>query len=134
MVLFLFFYLYLKGQDSVVLCKYRPNEISVEQYYTTGQETPIILDSSSPSVGITNSQINLVDNFISCNFTRKKSVPEYSRYFDLNNKYYLFGAFGKYSSSSKFIEYLIVSNMVIFVLKLKDLTIMLVIRLQVKIK
>lgn len=76
------------------MCKFNGDSRSVENYFNPGQITPILIDSNQPSLGL--SEINITSNqgYLICSFKRTKNLKESSKYFDLNEKYFLFIAKG----------------------------------------
>jgi len=90
------------GQDDVHLCKAATNLKTVEHYYNNNQEPPNILVPSNPTIGLSNIQVNLNDNVLTCNFTRLKSLSHIQNYFDMKNPYYLLFSTGPLDQLGKF--------------------------------
>ncbi len=69
---------------------------SVENYYNPNGRNPSrLVDASNPSIGISNISITQNGAILICRFQRKKKYPRSSpQYFDLNDEYYVLGAFG----------------------------------------
>lgn len=91
----------LKGDDCVVACKYITNGNSIVQHYFNVDKEPEILESSYPTVGISEALVSLKDGYLTCSFKREKKNSISSRYFDLNNPYFLMIAKGNLDSNSK---------------------------------
>ena len=60
---------------------------------------PLLLDSNNPSIGLNNTIITLSNGWLSCSFTRNISNSSNPSYFDLSKQYYIFAAFGTYTTS-----------------------------------
>ena len=88
------------GDDTVVMCKYNSNGNSlIQHYYNVGKKSEV-LANSNPTVGISQPSVSLQDGFLSCSFKRQKKNSISSRYFDLNNPYYLMLARGLLDGNS----------------------------------
>ena len=62
------------------------------------KSTPTLLSSGTPSVDLSNISVSVVNNWISCTFSRLVSDASVSGYFNLNTNYYILAAVGEYSS------------------------------------
>jgi hypothetical protein len=84
------------GDDCVVMCQHdsSQNIDKVEHYFNVKKETPIVLNPSEPTVGLSNSAISVNNGFMTCKFNRIKKNSQVKNYFDLNNKFYALGASG----------------------------------------
>jgi hypothetical protein len=90
-----------KGNDTVCACRIFGGKGYVEHYWNIAGGA-ILLDSSNPSIGISNQQITQVNNQLICSFTRTKALFGFmgqGQYFDLTNNYYLLIARGVPTSS-----------------------------------
>lgn len=74
-------------------------EKSIQRYFNEGKFTPSYLDSRIPELGISDPKIFIKNDFIICSFTREKSNPNFSNYFDLKDKFHILSAFGQIGSS-----------------------------------
>ena len=54
-------------------------------------------------IGLTSSQVNIVNRWLLCSFTRQTSLPSQALYYDLNNQYYILAAFGSLDSNGIFL-------------------------------
>ena len=90
------------GNDSDVMCQfYKNNSFTVQSYFNTGREPPVILDPVQPSVGITDPAASTDNGYLSCSFKRLKADQnESARFYDLNEKYYLFMAKAEIKTNS----------------------------------
>jgi hypothetical protein len=71
----------------------------VEQRYNSRTDTPSLLDNNDPSIGITNVQVTFTNGWLKCLFTRMKSMPTTTNYFDLNTNFYILSAIGPFNSA-----------------------------------
>jgi hypothetical protein len=71
----------------------------VEQRYNSIKAAPSLLDNNDPSIGITNVKIENSNGWLKCSFTRMKSIPTTTNYFDLNKNFYILSAIGPYNSA-----------------------------------
>lgn len=83
-----------KGDDDVIACKVSGNVGTVERYYNPINGSPIYMDSSNPTLGLSNTNIISYNSALFCSFRRAKATNGLSRYFDLNNNYYILFAQG----------------------------------------
>ena len=91
------------GEDCVVMCKYNQDgRSSVEHYYNPRKEKiSEVLNPNNRSIGLSLSTIKMDDNFLTCSFTRLKSIKNVREYYDLNNLYYLLLVKGYLDPDSK---------------------------------
>lgn len=82
---------FVKGDDGVVVCK---SDGTIDQRYNPGAY-PKLLDSSKPSIGISDPVVKRSDGWLICSFKRLKQLNNVTHYFDLNNKYFILGAYGE---------------------------------------
>lgn len=94
------------------------NMSTIQHFYNEDHDTPDVLDSDNPNVGLTNSVITVNDGYLICKFTRVKKNNSVDNYFDLNNHFYIIGANGPISQSGRLdqIKHLSIStlNAIIF--------------------
>ena len=74
------------------------NIAKVEHYYNIKKSTPVVLDSSNPTVGLTNAVISTNNGFLTCKFNRIKKNSSVKNYFDLDKNYYVLGASGSFEN------------------------------------
>jgi hypothetical protein len=55
-------------------------------------------------IGLTNIQVNIVNSWLLCSFTRQTSLPSQSLYYDLNNQFYILAAFGSLDANGIFLK------------------------------
>ena len=69
----------------------------IVRMYNVDKSAPILLDSTSSSIGLINVIVEYNENFLTCRFKRLKSKPDNQKYFNTNtgNQYYLLFATGK---------------------------------------
>jgi hypothetical protein len=92
---------FIKGDDSVSLCKVNSTGSSVETYYNTVKALPSLVNPAEPWLGISKQNITIENGVLTCSFTKLKSIPNLSgTYFDLKEKYYILFAYGNVNSSS----------------------------------
>ena len=73
----------------------------IQSYYLIGHNVPIVLNASNPSLGISKESITLTDNFVSCRFTRQKSISGNPYYANVTaNQFYILTAYGIYDSAT----------------------------------
>jgi hypothetical protein len=60
-----------------------------------------LLDSATPSIGITNSSVEQNGNWLICRFNRQKEIPNVRNYFDLNESYFVLGSYGNLAKNTK---------------------------------
>ncbi|CAF1037294.1 unnamed protein product [Brachionus calyciflorus] len=84
------------GDDCVVMCKYASTSSStIEHYFNPHKEkTSEVLDSKNRSIGLSNLNITLSNDFLVCAFKRQKTAQDNPKYYDLNKMYYLLIAKG----------------------------------------
>ena len=88
----------LKGNSNVVSCKTNGD---VQHYFNPHKHEPsVLLDASRPSVGLTNTRVELNDNWLTCRFDRQKAFNDTPNYFDLNESYFVLAAYGNIDSTS----------------------------------
>ncbi len=77
---------------------------SVQNYYNpNGRDPSTIVETSNPSLGISNIQITQSGNWLICEFKRLKQYPSLNtQYFDLKNQFYVLGAFGNTDGSGEY--------------------------------
>ncbi|CAF0731294.1 unnamed protein product, partial [Brachionus calyciflorus] len=83
------------GSDSVVVCKVFNNTGSVEHYYNNGKSQPVLLDPKNPTIGLSETSVNVVNGKINCSFVREKYIEGESRYFDVRKKSYVLIVWGR---------------------------------------
>lgn len=98
-ILLNFFY---QGRDDVVICR-TPNNL-VQHYVNPVYATPVLMNPTVPSIGLSNSLVNINNDWLTCSFTRMVSMPSQQNYYDLTNQYYILAAYGMLSAG-KFIYY-----------------------------
>ena len=81
-----------------VCALYSDGTFGVLHYYNSGKSSSLMLPSN-PSVGFTNIVTSYANNVLTCSFTRAKTFSGVSKFFDLNNQYYLLIAIGKLSGT-----------------------------------
>ena len=91
-------FLYFKGNDEVILCAIPYN--LVQHYVNQVHVTPILMNPSNPSIGISNSTVSSKNGWLICSFTRMIFMPNQQNYFDLSNPYYLLASFGTIASGN----------------------------------
>ena len=75
----------------------------MQNYRTfTNKTNPVLLNSNKPLIGLTNIQVNIVNNWLYCSFTRQASLPAQTYYYDLSNKYYILAAYGNLDSNGRY--------------------------------
>jgi hypothetical protein len=67
-------------------------------YYNSGRFAPGLLDPLNPTLGISNSKVELIDGFLVCTFTREKSMQNKQNYLDLDKKFHILAATGALSN------------------------------------
>lgn len=87
------------SNDDVVACKITGSNATVEHYYNSGRVPPTHVDDSNLSIGLSNANVVYNGTALVCSFRRDKSTYNSSRYFDLNNNYYLLIAQGAVTST-----------------------------------
>lgn len=81
------------GHDDMHVCKSLGANSTVEHYYKSNVDPPALLDNAFPAYGLTNIQVKLNKQMLTCSFTRvNKMIGE--NYFSLPNKYNLLLAYG----------------------------------------
>ena len=90
------------GNDDVAVCQLNSNgSVNLYHYYNDGKSSSL-LSSSDPILGFSNITTTVNNGKPTCSFTRAKTIPGVSKYFDLNNQYYIITASGSVSSSGNF--------------------------------
>ncbi|CAF0906542.1 unnamed protein product [Brachionus calyciflorus] len=84
------------GDDDVISCKINGNTRTLERLYNQGYSQPGLLVSNKISYGLSNINIDLTNNILTCSFRRAKADSTIVNYFNLNsgNMYYLIFARG----------------------------------------
>jgi hypothetical protein len=74
---------------------------SVQNYFNPGGSDPSQkVDASNPSLALSNVEITKNGNWLVCKFQRlKKYSVLNTKYFDLNNQYYVLAAYGSTDNS-----------------------------------
>ena len=67
---------------SVVMCTSSQGSMQVMHYYNNGHRSSL-LDTNEPSIGLSESNITLDENYLVCSYTRENSNSN-GKYFDLN--------------------------------------------------
>jgi hypothetical protein len=97
-----FFEFNLKKNDSVVSCRlFKNGTFTVESYYNKGPTSPVILNPSQPSIGLSEAKAKNVNGYIVCNFIRKNEFPGQENYFSLNSPWFLMMAKGGLKDESE---------------------------------
>jgi hypothetical protein len=76
------------------MCKIANSIGSVEHYYTSGKSRPSLLDASNPSIGLSNVQVRVDNEMMTCSFSRAIETGSVANYFNTNNPFYLLLAKG----------------------------------------
>jgi hypothetical protein len=83
------------------VCSNSNEGLTVRRFYNppSPSRTPVLLDKSIPSVGITNVSISNDKGKLTCSYSRLKTNKKYENYFDLsgNASYYIIMAKGPMS-------------------------------------
>ena len=75
------------------------------QHYVNGYfVTPSLMNSNNPTVGLSKSLVSSNNGWFSCSFTRQISMSSQKNYFDLNDLYFVFAAWGPVDSNGKFLN------------------------------
>ena len=73
----------------------------VQSYYLTGHVPPQVLDSKEPSLGVFNPNLKISGNYVTCSFSRLKSVSN-PLFANLNgNSYYVLSAYGAIAADGR---------------------------------
>ena len=80
------------------MCKNFANGTSLAQNYLNKGYTPSLLDSTSPTIGLSNINIRVDSSLLICSFIRQNSVSN-SNFFDLNSNGYIIVATGPLAAS-----------------------------------
>ena len=93
-----------KGGASAIICQYPSTGSPTVQHYYNNGYSPILLDSTNPSLGITSSSVTVSGSNLVCSFTRQNSnTNTNTNYYNLNtNSPYLIAAYGPISGGSQF--------------------------------
>lgn len=75
---------------------------SVQHYYNVGRSS-VPLDSSNPSIGLSDFKSTFDKGELTCSFNRLKRIDGNQRYYDLNNKHYVLFARGPLNGSKIFL-------------------------------
>ena len=88
------------GEDNVVVCKISAGVMTVEHMFNpNGRDSPVYLDSSQKSIGISTPSISLENGVLTCKFTREKFLSNVENYYDLTKEtYFLLVVKGSVSS------------------------------------
>ncbi len=96
----------IKGNDGVVYCTYTDQgTFSAVSAYNAGQSTPITLNTSDPSVGLSDITVTMVNGYLMCSFSRLKYDSSVTNYFPTDQPYYLLFASG-FVSGGRFLTHL----------------------------
>jgi hypothetical protein len=80
------------------MCKNSNGMLTIEHYQNLGKSTPVKLDGSNPAIGYSNIKTSLIDNIMTCSFTRAKKsgklFSQFSNYFDLSKPFHIITASG----------------------------------------
>ena len=89
------------GNDDMHICKSLGDNSTIEHYYkgNEGATPPALLDSSNPSYGLSNVQVRLVKQMLTCSFSRANKMKG-DNYFVLPNKYNLLLAYGSITNGA----------------------------------
>ena len=87
--------------DDVVACK-STNDVLHLRNINRG-DFPVIMNTQSPSIGLTNTVVSMNNTWLICSFTRQISIPTQQFYYDLSNPYYVFAAYGQLDANSYYI-------------------------------
>lgn len=79
------------GNDNSIICK---SSGDVGHYYNPVHETPYLLSSENPTIGLNDNSVTLNNSIITCKFKRLKRDETIENYFDLNETYYILAALG----------------------------------------
>ena len=75
------------------------------QHYVNGYfVTPSLMNSNNPTVGLSKSLVSSNNGWLTCSFTRQISMSSQQNYFDLNDLYYVFAAWGPLDSNGEFLN------------------------------
>jgi hypothetical protein len=87
------------GNDDVAVCQLNSNgSVNLYHYYNDGKSSSL-LSSSDPILGFSNITTSVNNGNPTCSFTRAKTMPGESKYFDVNDQFYILTASGSVSSS-----------------------------------
>jgi hypothetical protein len=62
---------------------------------------PTLMNTANPSVGLSNSVVNINNGWLTCSFSRMISMASQQNYFDLSKPYYILAAYGPISSGKR---------------------------------
>jgi hypothetical protein len=91
-----------------VACKVSGNTGSVEHLWNPGKSTPIYIDNTNPTIGLTNANIIYNGTGLICTFRRNKTIDSglsstiQNEYYNLFNNYYLLIAKGDVASGDNY--------------------------------
>jgi hypothetical protein len=83
------------GNDDMHVCKSLGVNSTVEHYFkgSDGAQAPTLIDSTSPTFGLSNINVKLNKQLLTCSFTRANKMMN-DNYFPLPNKYHLLLSYG----------------------------------------
>ena len=81
-----------------MICK---SSKKVEHYRTIGDFSPVLINSSFPMIGLSDTSVNTNNDWLTCSFTREIAIPTQSHYYDLTDLYYILAAYGPLDPNGK---------------------------------
>lgn len=92
---------FIKGNDSVCMCRTKNALPSVETYFNDYKQNTDVLNESDRSLGLFNISAKIIGSYLMCRFSRIKKIENLDKFYDISNPYYLLVASGKTNSLGK---------------------------------
>ena len=87
----------------MTVCKIVNGQTSIEHHYNNNNRQSPLMSQSNPAIGFSNMVSSFQNNVLTCSFTREKSMPNVTNYFDVGSqKYYILTADGNTDSNGLF--------------------------------
>jgi hypothetical protein len=73
------------ADDALIVCSAHDDQFNITHYRTHLDSLPSLINPLSPSLGLTNTSVNITNDMLVCTFNRQINITN----FDLHHKYYL---------------------------------------------